>query len=111
MNPKTSAVVKGIAGGYELILAIPFIGGTIVVASGWQALTLGLVIHIVALGIAIGSRTSVIPSVFGIVTSLLAWIPILGWILHTVTCIVYFISAYADARKDRQDSDIIDYRG
>lgn len=101
MNPTTSAVAKGIAGGYELILAIPFLGGLIVLSSGWQALALGLVIHLVVLGISIGSNTSFVPSIFGIITALLAWIPVVGWLLHTITCIVLFVSAFSDARKAR----------
>ncbi len=99
MNPKTSAVAKGIAGGYELILAIPFLGGLIVLSSGWQALAISLVVHIIVLGIAIGSQTSIAPSIFGIITALLAWIPVLGWLLHTITCIVLFISAFSDAKR------------
>ncbi len=104
MNPKTSAFAKGIAGGYELILAIPFLGGLIVLSSGWQALTLSLVIHLIVLGIAIGSKTSIAPSICGIVTALLAWIPVVGWLLHTITCIVLFVSAFGDARKPRGNS-------
>lgn len=104
MNPTTSAVAKGISGGYELILAIPFLGGLIVLSSGWQALALGLVVHLIVLGIAIGSKTSIVPSIFGIVTALFAWIPVVGWLLHTITCIVLFVSAFADARKPREYS-------
>ncbi|RKJ70694.1 hypothetical protein D7X33_22905 [Butyricicoccus sp. 1XD8-22] len=96
---KWSSFAKGITGAFEAILAIPLLGGLMVILSGWQLLTIALVLHIVTLAISIANRTSFAPSVLGIITSLIAFVPIIGWILHAATAITLFISAYLDARR------------
>ncbi|CAM3865264.1 hypothetical protein [Alkalicoccus chagannorensis] len=94
---KLSAFAKFLSGGYEALLALPFIGGSIVVFSGYSALGIALTLHIVTLLIALTFRTGKLPSVFGIVTSLLAWIPVVGWFLHAIAAVLLLISAGRDA--------------
>jgi len=76
----------------EIILAIPVLGGTMVVLSAYIVLFIALVLHIVALIFGAKAKMSKIAPIIGIVTSLLAWIPILGWLLHTTTAIAYVIT-------------------
>ncbi|MFZ4451538.1 hypothetical protein [Salibacterium aidingense] len=96
---KLSAIAKFITGGYEALLAIPFLGGSIVVFSGYGALGTALLLHVIALIITFVYRTSKTPNIFGIVTNLLAWIPVIGWILHTIAAILLIASAVNDSRK------------
>ncbi len=95
---KLSSFAKGITGTFEAVLAIPFLGGLMVLSSAWQLLTIALVLHIVTAAIAIANRTSVAPSILGIVTSIIAFIPIIGWLFHVITAICLYISAYKDSR-------------
>ncbi|WP_240377159.1 hypothetical protein [Bacillus piscicola] len=94
-----SAIAKFVSGGFEALLAIPFIGGSIVIFSGYSALGTALFLHIVTLLITFVYRTAKTPSVVGIVTSLLSAIPVVGWILHTITAIVLLISAVRDLAR------------
>ncbi|WP_286891478.1 hypothetical protein [Thermobacillus sp.] len=43
--------------------------------------------------ISVKNHDSYYGSILGIVTSLLAWIPFLGWLLHLLTAVLLFISA------------------
>ncbi|HWL24472.1 MAG TPA: hypothetical protein VNR38_12095 [Ureibacillus sp.] len=97
---KWSSFAKGITGTFEAVLAIPFFGGLLIILSAWQLLTLALILHIVTAAIAIANRRSVAPSILGVVTSLIAFIPIVGWFFHFITAICLYISAYNDARQE-----------
>ncbi|MEI3607603.1 hypothetical protein SPD48_18125 [Pseudogracilibacillus sp. SE30717A] len=88
-----SRIMKWVSGGLELFLAIPIVGGSIVISTGYIALIIMLGIHITSLVIAINAQTSKVGNIFGIVTSCLAWIPLVGWILHLVTGIILAIDA------------------
>lgn len=75
----------------ELALAIPFIGGTIVLSTGYTVLGVAFVVHVIVFILALKLYGSKAGSVLGIVTSLLAWIPLVGWALHAITAVVYGI--------------------
>jgi hypothetical protein len=102
MNAKVSSWAKGVTGGFEALLAIPFIGGSIVVFSGWQALSLAFFLHLIAIVICIFSKTNPFPNVLGVVASIVGYVPVIGWLLHTVTAIVLLISAYKDSIKPKE---------
>lgn len=95
-----SKVMKWITGGFELLLAIPLLGGIIVMGSGYTVLGLAFILHAVTLVLSARDKEPVYGSVLGIITSALAWIPILGWLLHLITAILLMISA---ARRPRQN--------
>lgn len=88
-----SRVLKWITGALELILAIPVIGGTIVISSWYTVLGVMLILHIVTLVLSNTNKEPKYGSIMGIITSLLAWIPILGWILHLLTAIFLMVTA------------------
>lgn len=90
-NVKT---LKFISGCYEAILSIPILGASIVIGFGWTPLIVGLIIHIITLIVAKKAGFTAYGNIFGIITSCLAWIPGLGWILHVLSAIFILIGAF-----------------
>ena len=88
-----SRILKWISGAVEIFLAIPILGGLIVIGTGYTILALTLALHIVTLILSSKNNEPFYGSVLGIVTSVLAWIPILGWILHLISGILIMITA------------------
>ena len=85
--------MKLLTGVLEAVLAIPVIGGLIVLISGYWILVVMCVLHAVTLMIAVRNGDSYHGPVLGIVTSMLAWIPFLGWMLHLATAVLLLMSA------------------
>ncbi|MEG0380995.1 MAG: hypothetical protein RR603_04770 [Kurthia sp.] len=80
---------------YEFFLALPFIGGATVVASGYTALTVAFVIHAIVFGIrALNGRSKVVP-ITAMLLTLVAWIPIVGWIAHIIIFVLYIFDLIA----------------
>ncbi len=92
----TSNTLKWIAGGLEAILAIPVLGGLIVISFAWMPLVLMLILHIVTLVFSANENTSKGPSILGIATSCFGWIPIVGFIMHVASAIWLLITAYQE---------------
>jgi hypothetical protein len=78
----------------ESIMAIPILGGFIVVTLVWIPLFVALIIHILALVFSIREKKSKLGPILGIVTSLIAWIPFVGFIMHVITAIFNWIGAF-----------------
>ena len=76
---------------YELILMIPVLGGTIIIASGYTAITTALVIHVIVLIMRFVTGHSKIVPILAILLTFLTWIPFLGWTIHVILTILYFI--------------------
>jgi hypothetical protein len=91
MSP--SKVLKWITGGAEAFLGIPIIGGIFVISQGWTPLFVMLILHIITLLVTKKDCGVTGGSIIGIITSCVAWIPIVGMIMHALTAIVLFISA------------------
>ncbi|MNH41579.1 hypothetical protein D3C79_1031040 [compost metagenome] len=51
-----------------------------------------LILHIITLVFCSQHNKPIAGSILGIVTSLLAWIPVLGMIMHIITAIILLIS-------------------
>lgn len=104
----------------ESIFAIPFIGGILIVVFAWTPLSLALIIHIVALVLGFREKMLLYAPIMGILASILGFIPLLGWMLHVITAILYIISLivkYSPTRKthtveekktDIKDAEIIE---
>lgn len=99
MNETTSRNLQFISALLEAILAIPFIGGIIVISSGYTALVVMLILHATTYYFCSRTNRNASGSIIGIVTSLIAWIPIIGWAMHLSTAILLFINS---AIKERQ---------
>ncbi|CAM4368779.1 hypothetical protein L1N85_22685 [Paenibacillus alkaliterrae] len=90
---KAAGTLLMITGIFEAVLGIPVLGGAIVLLSGYTLLFVTLVLHIVTLVLCSQNNRPIAGSILGIVTSVLAWIPILGMIMHIATAIVLLIAA------------------
>ncbi|WP_019913947.1 hypothetical protein [Paenibacillus sp. HW567] len=84
---------------YEAFLAIPFLGGAFVVANAWVPLGVAFLLHIVAVVILAGERGHILGNIVGIITSVVALIPVVGWIMHTLTAIILLVEGLADSRR------------
>jgi hypothetical protein len=87
-----SRALKWITGSFEIILAIPFLGAAIVIGTWYSALGFMFIFHLITLILSLKNNESIYGSVLGIVTSLVAWIPIVGWVLHLITGILLMVS-------------------
>lgn len=92
--------MKWVTGSFELLLAIPFLGGLIVMGSGYSVLGLAFILHAVTLVLSSRDKEPIYGSVVGIITSALAWIPILGWLLHLITAILLMVSAAQKSHRN-----------
>ena len=88
-----SRVLKWVTGSMEAVLAIPFIGALIVIGSFYTVLVVMLILHIVTLVLSISNKEPYYGSIVGIVTSVIAWIPFVGWLMHLISTILLMITA------------------
>ncbi|KOO52521.1 hypothetical protein MHH85_02385 [Viridibacillus sp. FSL E2-0187] len=84
---------------YELLLAIPILGGAIMIGSGYSALTTALVIHVIVLVLRFVTGHSKVVPILAIILTLLTWIPILGWTIHILIAVAYFIDFFMGLGK------------
>lgn len=89
-----STILKWFSGAGEAFLGIPIYGGLFVITMGWTPLIAMLVLHIITLCFSIKENKNKYPSIVGIITSLLAYIPFLGMVLHIITAFLLFWDAY-----------------
>jgi len=97
-----SKALKWVSGSFEIFLAIPFLGAAVVIGTGYTALGFMFIFHLITLILSLRDRESIYGSVLGILTSLLAWIPLVGWGLHLITGILLMISG---GQKSRHSSN------
>lgn len=88
-----SRVMKWVTGAFEIFLGIPVIGGLFIIGTWYIPLFVMLVLHIITLVLSSSNREPKYGSVLGIVTSLVAWIPFVGMILHIITGILLMVTA------------------
>ncbi|MDP5276690.1 hypothetical protein [Chengkuizengella axinellae] len=86
--------LKWVTGGLEALLGIPILGGTIVLSLAWSPLIIMLILHIITLAICSKHGASKAPSIVGIITSCIAWIPVVGMIMHLITAVLLMVSAH-----------------
>ncbi|MBP1993096.1 hypothetical protein [Paenibacillus eucommiae] len=98
----TSKILKWVTGGLEAFLGIPILGGFVVLAFSYVPLVIMLALHIITLIVSNKERTNKLPSIVGIITSCLAWIPFLGMVLHIISAIFLVIDALG---KDRESTN------
>lgn len=85
---------------FEGVLAIPVIGGTIVIGTYYGALGVMFLLHAAVLVLRILDKKgdSLVAPGFGMVASVLAVVPFLGFVLHIVTFILYIVD-FAQKKK------------
>ncbi|WP_159884642.1 hypothetical protein [Paenibacillus puerhi] len=99
---KISQVFILISAILEAILGIPFLGGTIVISMGYSPLGIMFILHVITLALALREQGPKLGSIVGILTSLIAWIPFVGMVMHILTAILLFFTSYtSDAYRNR----------
>lgn len=93
MYMSSAKTMKWITAGLEGFLAIPIIGGFFVISFGYFPLIIMLALHIVTLVLSNKDRTTGAGSILGIITSIIAWIPFIGWFMHLITAVVLVLEA------------------
>lgn len=85
---------------FEGVLAIPVIGGTIVIGTYYGALGVMFLLHAAVLVLRILDKKgdSLVAPGFGMVASVLAVVPFLGFVLHVITFILYIVD-FAQKKK------------
>lgn len=91
--------MKLVTAGLELILAIPILGGFIVMGFYYVPLLVMLALHVVTLILTKKEEGSSYGSIVGIVTSCIAWIPFVGWFMHLLSGILLIVSFSTDNKK------------
>ncbi|WP_235427154.1 hypothetical protein [Cohnella kolymensis] len=75
-------------------MAIPLLGGAIILANGWTPLLITGILHAAAIVFLLMSKRMVITgNLVGLASALLGVIPFVGWLLHLVAAIILFIEA------------------
>ncbi|MUT68660.1 hypothetical protein [Paenibacillus sp. NEAU-GSW1] len=95
----SSRTLKWVTGALELFLGIPILGGLIVMGLWYIPLGVMLILHIVTLVISSNENQSKYGSILGLITSLVAWIPIVGMIMHIISGILLMVSAATSKSK------------
>ena len=83
----------------EVVMVIPVLGATLVIASGYSLLVLAFGAHLALLVLRIVSNKKeeaptnlpIASPIVGVVGSTVAWIPLIGWSMHLATAILYLI--------------------
>ncbi|CAG7635927.1 hypothetical protein PAESOLCIP111_03720 [Paenibacillus solanacearum] len=88
-----SRVLKWITGAFEVFLAIPVVGAAVVMGSAYTALGVMFILHVITLILSAKNKEPFYGSILGVITSVLAWVPLLGWILHLITGILLMVTA------------------
>lgn len=84
---------------YEAFLALPLIGGIYIVANGWVPLAVAFLLHAIAVVILKKERKPFFGNVLGIITSVVAFIPFVGWVMHAITAVVLLFEAITSSRQ------------
>ncbi|GEK33886.1 hypothetical protein [Kurthia sibirica] len=87
---------------YELFLAIPFVGGATVLATGFGTVTLAFIIHIVVLvtRFAVGGSKAV--PIIAIFLTIFTFIPFIAWFCHAIIAIMYLVDLIFSRPKVNQ---------
>src|SRR5699024_8111925 len=88
-----SRILKWVTGSFEAILAIPLIGASIVVGSVYIALAVMLILHIITLVLTIRDGGKIVGSILGIVTSFIALILFVRFIMYILLAIFLMVNA------------------
>ena len=101
---QVSTTLKWVSGGMELLLGIPVLGAIIVFSTGYSVLFFMAILHIITIVFASRENESKGGNILGLITSLIAWIPLVGMFMHMVSAIVILIDAYRSQNKSARQS-------
>lgn len=78
---------------YETILAIPIVGGMIIMGWYWIPLVLAVVYHSITLVYTMKENGSKVGPILGVITGVIGVVPLLGWSMHVVTAVFLYVGA------------------
>ncbi|UOQ43857.1 hypothetical protein MUN89_18570 [Halobacillus salinarum] len=99
---KISTLLKWITGIAEALLAIPVAGGLFILSTGWGALMFMFVLHLITLIFSIREQRFSSGSILGLITSMVGAIPIVGWLMHSITALVLLIDGALSMRTEQK---------
>ena len=91
-------ILKWVSGGLEAFLGIPILGGMMILSLAYVPLAIMLALHIITLVYCNQEGLNKAPSILGIVTSCIAWIPFVGMVMHILSAVFLLISAATEQR-------------
>lgn len=94
-----SRILKWVTGSFEAILAIPIIGASIVMGSFYTILPAMLAFHIVTLVLTKKEGGTYVGSILGIITSCVAWIPFVGFVMHVLSAVFIMVNASENEKE------------
>lgn len=100
-----SRILKWVTGGFEAILGIPILGASIVLGLAYTPLILMLILHIITLILTKKDNGPAVGSILGIVTSVVAVIPFVGFVMHILTAVFLMINAATPNNPNTVQSD------
>ncbi len=106
MNPETVRLLKWTSGGLEAFFGIPILGGSIIISMSWTPLVVLLILHIITVVFSYRQGEYAYGNIFGIVSSCIGWIPIVGMIMHILTAIFIFIELIKTPEKVMSNSKV-----
>ena len=93
-------LASGIA---ECFLGIPLLGAAFVMGFAYVPLLIMLALHIVTLVFYVKNNGRYAFSILGIVTSCVAWIPGVGFVMHIVTGILLIVEASKEFKETQHN--------
>lgn len=97
-----SRIMQWVTGVAEALLGIPLLGGIYIFSNFWSPLLVMLILHIITLVLVRRDGRWMTGSIIGIITSLIAWIPLLGMVMHWITALVLLLSAGLQSGNNRE---------
>lgn len=97
-------IMKWVTGALEIFLAIPLVGGAFVMGFYYTPLVIMFILHLVTLILSAKNKEAKYGSIIGVITSLVAWIPIVGWIMHLLSGIFLMVSAAQKSKANNSFS-------
>ena len=97
---RTAAFGYLVAGIFELVMAIPFLGWLIGVGSFGVMWVAGIIINIVVIVALINRKKPLYANIVAITANVLGMVPILGWGLHLLATILLFVLFFKEEKKN-----------
>ncbi len=82
---------KLVAAIFETVLAIPLLGGLLIISSFWLLLVFEVIIGILGVIQANKENKANKGHVLQIITGFIGWIPFLGWLLHLLSATILWL--------------------
>lgn len=101
-----SRILKWVTGAFEAFLGFPILGASFIIYFLWTPLFVMLILHIVTLILTKKDGGATTGSILGIVTSLVAWIPGVGIVMHILSAIFLMVNAATPDSKSRNNTVI-----